>query len=734
MAITGNRLPETVESIETDASGWTPVTNCQTPTRGSGGVLGSYCLSFRSVAAGDCRIEVMTPVLIATPGESFACATIYPPAAGIQLRLEIRWYNAGGTLVSTTTGPTVTSTGAAWHQAGALASAPFTAVRATVALRVTATTANQSFFADRIFLGDTPEVSPGNLLPFNHEQVEVDASGWAAASNVSITAQYGGAYWYSSLVATSSAAGSAMVRAALSTAPAVTAGAEYVASAYVSPTTAGLSHRMEIYWRSADGTELGATSQTWSVPAGSWTKIACVGLAPPGATLARVAMVQVATASGQQVRYDRMVLAPTSALAIEGSLLPYTVADMEAGLDGWAVAGATAALSTTNLSGAYSMRLTATGGDLEAVTAVPVTGVEPGHSYQFRPAVRRGTGDRPYRTRMEWVDASGEVLRTRWQGWSGGSGVWYYSSMADVAPANTVGVRLALVVEDALPGEQYYMDTVALVEGGLVATAEPADGGGVAITARGLTAGGPTWRWALYRLVAGQPQQPVRGWSGDLENQPITSDVTVITDYEAPLGVPVQYRVRLTQVSGGSASLSYITDPVTLDAETLDVWIKDPGQPARSCRATVQTLPEWQRDARQGVHYVKGRARPIVISDVRSSRTGSLGLVTRTTSERDALWWVLESGATLLIQWPPDWGESDVYVSVGDVTEGHITGLAEHHDRVWTLALTEVDRPIGGIVGSASRTWQTVADSGPDWATVLAGAGSWLDVYSGEGA
>ncbi|MFI0211961.1 hypothetical protein ACH4OV_25235 [Streptomyces diastaticus] len=734
MAITGNRLPENVESIETDASGWVPVTNCQAPTRGTGGVSGSYCMSFRSVAAGDCRIEVMTPVAIDVTGESFACAAVYPPAAGLSFRLEIRWYSPSGTLVSTSTGPTVTSTGAAWYQVGAIASTPFTAVRATVALRVTATAANQNWFADRIFLGDTPEVSTGNLLPFNFEQVEVDASGWFAASNVSINAQYSGAYWFSSLLATASAAGPSMVRAALSTAPAVTAGTEYVASAYISPTTDGLTHHMEIYWRSADGVELSTTSQAWSAPAGTWTKITCVGTSPPGAASARIAMVQDATAAGQQVRYDRMVLAPTSALSVAGTLVPYTVADMEAGLSGWTVSGATAALSTTSVSGAYAMRLVASGGDLEAVTAVPVTGTQVGHSYQFRPTVRRGANERPYRTRMEWVDENGDVLRTRWQGWGGGSNTWFYSSMADVAPAGAVGVRLALVVEDANPGEVYYLDAVALTEGGLVAVAEPADGGGVSITARGLSAGGPTWRWGLYRLIAGQPQQPVRGWSGDLEGQTITSDVAVTVDYEAPLGIPIQYRVRLTQVSGGSASLSYITDPITIDAETLDVWIKDPGQPARSCRATVQTLPEWQRDARQGVHYVRGRVRPIVISDVRSSRTGSLGLVTRTTSERDALWWVLETGATLLIQWPPDWGESDVYVSVGDVTEGHITGLAEHHDRVWTLALTEVDRPIGGIVGSASRTWQTVADSGPDWATVLGGVGAWLDVYSGEGS
>jgi hypothetical protein len=72
-----------------------------------------------------------------------------------------------------------------------------------------------------------------------------------------------------------------------------------------------------------------------------------------------------------------------------------------------------------------------------------------------------------------------------------------------------------------------------------------------------------------------------------------------------------------------------------------------------------------------------------------------------------------------------------MYVSVGDVQAAPVVDYAEFHDRTWTLPLTEVDRPIGGVTGSADRTWQTVASSGSTWAEVLAGATSWLDVYTG---
>jgi hypothetical protein len=105
--------------------------------------------------------------------------------------------------------------------------------------------------------------------------------------------------------------------------------------------------------------------------------------------------------------------------------------------------------------------------------------------------------------------------------------------------------------------------------------------------------------------------------------------------------------------------------------------------------------------------------------------------VTESAEERDQLWWVLDTGNTLLLQWPSSWHEPDIYVQVGDAGEAHPTPVATYADREWTAALTEVDRPVGGIVGSAGRTWQDVSDDNADWQAVLAGADSWLDVLTG---
>ncbi|MFF3140391.1 hypothetical protein ACFVRU_01330 [Streptomyces sp. NPDC057927] len=613
-----------------------------------------------------------------------------------------------------------------------MGTAPSTAATALVVIRVTATAANQTWFADRMFLGLT-SVSTGNLLPFNTETVEVDASGWVSSFQATLGISSSAFTWYQSLLVTSTAAGNVLARTQTTQAPAVTPGVEYAAYCYVTPGTAGLVQKLQIYWLDSTGAEIGIASSDWTPPSGQWTRCVVVATAPAGAVKARVGVSPQATAAGQQWAYDRVVLAPSSALMVAGNLLPYNVSDIEQDATGWTVAGATKTQTTEQvLAGGYAMKLVAGGGDFTLTTAASVTNVQPGLGYQFVACVMKPT-TRAFLTRIEWLNSTGDVIRTRLQAWVGATGVWVACSMGDLAPDNAVSVRLSMTVPDAVAGEVWYFDRAEWRVGGLTAKAVPAGGGGAAITLRGLTTGGPTWKWSLTRVISGQAPQPVRGWTGDLTSQSITGDVAVTTDYEAPLGIPVQWRVAIQHPSGPSSGLlSYTSDPITLDAETTDVWLKDPGSPARSVRITVATpMPTWTRAARQGVSQVRGRTLPVVINDVRGGVTGDLTVVTETDDDIDALWWVLDSGGPLLLQWPPGWGQRDMYVSVGDVAETPIVDYAEFHDRTWTLPLTEVDRPIGGVTGSADRTWQTVASSGSTWAAVLAGATSWLDVYTG---
>ncbi|MEV0444018.1 hypothetical protein AB0I84_23840 [Streptomyces spectabilis] len=574
----------------------------------------------------------------------------------------------------------------------------------------------------------------GNLLSFNAESIEVDRSGWGASSNCTLGVTSSAYSYYQAMTLTSSAAGACLARSLLDEAPSVTPGTEYYASVQVSPGTAALTFSVQIRWRDAGGTEIQTDATTVTPPTGQWTRATVIATAPAGATTARVGLAPTATAAGQTWALDRLVLAPTSAANIAGNLLDYATADIEVDVSGWTVtAGVGSQTRDYVFSGGYSLKAVADGtGDMVIGITQPVTTITPQLGYVFTPCILRTPGvTRSYLTRMEWMNSTGDVIRTRWQSWGGASGTWLAGPAGDLAPDGAVSVRLSIVVPDAPAGEAWYVDRVHFGIGGLTVRAVPIDGAGAAaITVRGLSTGGPGWKWTLLRLVAGQPDRPVRGWSGDLVAQPVGGDIVVAEDYEAPLGTSVMWRVKLWNPSGPGA-LTYVSDALALPAETLDVWLVDPALPARSTHATVQTLPDWQTSAKQGVNEVRGRRAPVVISDVRQSRTGTLALVTHTSDERDDLWWVLASGNPLLLKWPPGWSEADVYISVGEVTEAHLTEYAEVHDRAWTLALTEIDRPIGGLVGSASRTWQTVLDSGDSWAAVLDAAETWLDVYTG---
>ncbi len=730
MAIDGNLLSDNAESVETDASAWQAASNATALARGTGGTRGSHCLTFKSVAAGDALVSTVSKVDVVAGAEYWACASVFPPAAGDKSLIGIRWYTSTGTLISTSTGPLTTAPAATWHQVAVIGVAPANAATADIVVRVTATAASQSWYTDRHYLGRTAK-TPGNLLSFAAESVEADITGWYTQSgwNSTLSVATSSYTWFQALRVTASAAGATYSRSTET--PAVVEGEEYVGYCYVTPSAAGVPFRIAILWRSQDGSSLATSWAEWTPSTGGWTRCVVVATAPPGAVSARLTINPIATAAGQSWVCDRMVLAPTSELLTDGNLLSYNASSFEQDLSAWTVTGGTATQTTEQiLAGAYAMKMTATGGTLTASTVVPVSTLTD-TNYEFVPCSLQLV-EAQYRTQIEWLDENGGALRTRWQTWGGRTTGWLGSSMGDLAPSAAVAARLSFIVPDAAPGDVWYLDRIHWGVGGLTAEAEPTpDGSGVSITVRGLTAGGPSWLWSLMRLSESQVAQPVRGWTGDLVDQPITGDIAVATDYECPLGVPVQWRVSVRN-SAGAGAWSFTSDPVTLPAESTDIWLKDPGLPQRSARVTVAPpLPTWRTTARQGVSQVRGRRLPVVISDVRGGRTGDLTVVTETAAERSALDWVLEAGSVLLLQWPPHWGEEDIYVSVGDVSAAPVADFAEFHDRTWTLPLTEVERPIGGVTGSATRTWQTVADAGSSWADVLAGKTTWLDIYTG---
>ncbi|MFJ3084475.1 hypothetical protein ACIPJG_32625 [Streptomyces halstedii] len=744
MTVSPNLLSANTSGIETDTSGWTAGANT-TLSHSTRFYQGARSLAMTATAAGSvtATTAARVPVTAGQEYTGYALLANVVAAAGRVGTMRVDWYAAvtGGTSLGSMASAGVTLVNStAWNAPPPIpiGTAPAGAAYASVTLTVTGLTAGAAVLADTIGFG--PPNSPiGNLLPYNTSSVEVSNAGWAAWGNVTLgraTTAYEG--WYS-LQATSAAAGEVQVGmgANVPTVP----GAEFLGSAMVRPVGAAVSGtevRVELRWYDEAGTYLTSSPSTaWTPVADEWTYIATIGVAPPGAVNGRLRLRAAAGAAGQVWLFDRMTLAKAPLPA--GSLITYNTQSMEVDVSGWtAVSGCTISRSTTYAyEGSASLLITpTTTGDAVISTAAPVP-VTPRQAYVVTTRIRVGpTTGRTLSTRLVWVDAAGADMRSTTLQWhlNASGGGWYTIPSSAAAPDGAAAMRFVLTMIDAPAGDQIYVDAVTMTPGGIAAIADPIpDKYGASIALQGLTAGGYA-NWGLWRVEADGNLTPVRGESGDTSQNTVVGDRAVIEDYEAPLGIPVSYYLKLWTTSAtGNGTMS---DPITIpEPLPTEIVLKDPGMPARQTTAVVAKggQPTWTRKARQSVNAVRGRVRPIVISDMRTSREGTLTLVTETAEELDAMWWLLEAGTVLLIQWPSLWGEKDVYVSVGDVSEAPVVEYAEYRDRDWSVPLTEVDRPIGGATGSAGRTWQTVLTDHPDAMSVLTTYRSWLGVYTGVG-
>lgn len=745
MSVSTNLLPANVSGIETDTSGWTAGANTAQARSTARFYLGVASLALTATAAGTVTATTSARVAV-TAGQEYTAYAYFAgitAAAGRTATVRVDWYAtvSGGTAISSVTSAGMAlANSTAWNTPPPIliSTAAVGAAYATVTISVTGIAAAGAVVVDAVGFGP-PALIAGNLLPYNPQGVEVDTSGWTATTNAVIGRSGAVSFegWYS-MSLTSVAAGVMEVRQA-ALIP-VTAGTEYFVSAWVQPAVTALEFRAQIQWYDASGIVVGTLeSQSWVLSATtSFTRCAVIGTAPAGATQARIKFGPVATAAGQAWLIDQITFRTSPIPA--GSLFGYNTQSMEVDASGWTAVSGCAISRSTDLAfeGAASLKIdsiaTGTNAVVELADRVPVT---PRQAYQVSPRLNVGlsASDRYVTFVFSWYSASGTLLSSmnlRWRIAPPGSTGWYSLPTSAVAPAGSATFSVAVRLESFTTGQPVYLDDVTLVPGGLAIIADPEpDMYGALISIQGLTTGGYA-TWGLWRTSSDGIMTPVRGSSGDLTAVPITGDIAIVEDYEAPLGQAVSYYLKVwTALPAYRATLS---DSIVIpEPPPSEIILKDPGLPARQTTAVVAKggAPTWTRKARQGINAIRGRARPIVISDVRTSREGTMTLVTETAQELADMWWLLETGNTLLIQWPSLWGERDAYVQIGDVTETPVVDYAEYSDRTWTVPLVEVDRPIGGSVGSDGRTWQTVNDDAVDWLAVMADATSWLDVYTG---
>jgi hypothetical protein len=178
-----------------------------------------------------------------------------------------------------------------------------------------------------------------------------------------------------------------------------------------------------------------------------------------------------------------------------------------------------------------------------------------------------------------------------------------------------------------------------------------------------------------------------------------------IRDYEVPDNVAATYRTY----PAGAPSSAVTGGPVTVPERT--PYLIHPAFPdTLSVSFLPMEWPKWSRPVRQETTTILGVAAPVVVTDVRSTRQGTLGIVIRSAAEEVALNTLLDSTRVLFLNANRYPSAGGVWVAVGDedwtALEVKIGATTVPFWRV-DLPLQEIDRP--ATLSSGEVTWLDVS-------------------------
>ncbi|MEU0937569.1 hypothetical protein [Embleya sp. NPDC005971] len=740
MAITTNLLDANTSGFETTIGTWTAGANT-TAVRVTGAwYTGAACMRLTATANGSVAATTgAVPITALAEYLTYLFTANTAAVAGRTVTLTLTWLDASNATVGTSVGTTPTSMPAstAWVTPPTYADAPAPATATQVKLTITVTgmLAGGQILVDEVGLGP-PVLQTGNLLSYNDQSVEMDASGWTASVNCAAARSSAQVVegWYS-LAITATASGDVQVRSAAT--PAVAPGVEYFGYFFIR-TPIALSVKAELWWYDASNSLVGTTSTSVTTAVTTWQRLGVSAKPPATATKARLVVRPQATAAAQVVHVDQMTIR-AAPFSVAGNLLPFAAESMECDLASWtAVTNASIARTTAQFAaGFWSLEITTPAAGQARVHTTGLVPVVAGTYYLASQSYRSASAG-PMWTDIDWYASDGVTWlgnATPDQDLGQAPGAWFANIIGRKAPNNAAWARVVSLPQSTVAGQVWWIDAVGLVPGAppYELTAHP-ETGSATLTIRNANSGGAT-TMTVHRVDPDGTRSPVRGYGGDLEGVPVPGAVMVVTDHEVPLGVSIRYEY-IRHVPGPPAKdLGTGTTSITVapPADPSYVWLSDPGQPARSIRLMIEKPPDWTFGIARAVYRIRGRADPIARSDVRQTGEGDLAAYTWSPDDDTLLRFVLAPGHVLLLRARPGWGLDYLYVSVGAVQSPRLVQMGSEPGRRWTLPLTIVARPAGGMVGSASRTWQTVKDDGtaPTWAAVLAKYPTWLDTLQG---
>jgi hypothetical protein len=735
LAIPGNLLSASTESMDPVIWGWTPKLNC-TLSKGVGGRNGDGCLVVKSVAAGEMQARTVSSYAV-TPGTVYY--TFADTAGVVGERIGIRWLNSGGTELSVTWSVTTTGSSSSWHRVSVAGQAPAGATQAQVLLSSTETGATVNHYWENVYLG-LPLRTTGNLLDFNSESTELDASGWAAVVNATVSRQVPVLNWAvdyylaggHTLAMTAVAAGNASVLATAR--PTVTPGVEYLAYAYLQPPVLSATAWIELRFYDGSGNQIGAQRSTLAPPGTGMYRQRASMVAPANAATCSVAAGLDSASAGQVLRLETVVVSVAPELQA-GSLLPYADSSIEQGIAGWTVPAGVATLARTTpwgnsyFDGSYALAISTATASASTIRSARFGGITAGQNFRTQVIAHPAAGTwASVIVRVRWYDASNADL-------GNSTGVayvipgssWYALASDAVAPAGATQAAVEMVATASATSSVLHVDQIVLWEVLPLTEVEAvSDGGYVQLTLRELTL---DWELSVYREQEDGSRMLIRGSSGLMDHQVITSDLMVIEDHEAPLNVPVRYHIEQWppgSLIAGTRTSDYVT---VLLADVNEAWLKDPGNPQRNTKVLVAKAPDWDRPIEQATHVIRRRRNKVILSGQRQGLEGDLAVWTRSNDERKALHLLLDSGNVLLWQAAPGMGVDDMYVNVAQIAEARVSSLAQESWRAWTLPLTEADMPVTtGVNGAEGHTWQDILTEFATWQDVLDTYATWEDV------
>lgn len=716
MPIPGNLLSSTTEMVDPNTSGWTTKLNC-TLGMGVGGRNGDGCLVTKSVAAGEAQARTVSsyPVTAGVLYQTFADS-----AGAVPERMGIRWLTAAGVEVGLTWSLTTTASSVNWHRVGVAGIAPVGATQAQVVLSSTEVGVNVQHYWENVYLGQ-PWRTQGNLFGFTTESAELDASGWTPLVNATISRQVPVVGWavdnYTAgahtIAMTATAAGNASMLA--TDRPPATPGVEYLSYAYLNPPTLAAAAWIELRFYDSNNNQIAAQRSSLATPGTGMYRQRASMVAPAGAASCSVAAGLDGASAGQVLRLETVVVTVAPSLQT-GSVLPYADASFEQGIATWTKTSGVATLARTSpwgasaWDGSYALAATSTTATASVIRSgrFPVPNAA-GQNWRAQVFAHPAAGSWASAiVRLRWYDAANTDLGTSTGStWVLPGSSWYTLPTDGIAPAGATQAAIDLTLTATATNSIVHIDQAALWQVLPQTTVQGLDADGYAqLTLRELPL---DFLITVYRVGTDGSRKLVRGPSGLIDKQPITSDVMVIEDHEAPFGSQFRYQVEFYNPAGVISSTRTSADITLTITDINEAWLKDPGNPQRNMRVMVQQAPDWTRPVEQSAYVVRGRRNKVILGGNRQGLEGDLAVWTRSDEERKALHLLLDSGNTLLWQAAPGMGVDDMYVSVGATAEARTGGLAQEQWRAWSLPLVESDMPVTtGVNGPAGRTWQDV--------------------------